>query len=56
LVFLPPRRSLLDRLLDFSGDSDMFAGTPSPRAWLRRLEFLAGYPVWTILPGVPVVQ
>jgi protease-4 len=56
LVFLPPRRSLLDRLLDFSGDSEMFAGTPSPRAWLRRLESLAIYPVWTILPGVPVVQ
>jgi len=34
----------------------MFAGTPSPRAWLRRLESLAIYPVWTILPGVPVVQ
>jgi protease-4 len=55
LVLLPPRRSLLDRLLDFSGD-DAFAGRLSLRAWLRSLESLASYPVWAILPGVPEVQ
>jgi hypothetical protein len=56
LLSLPPRRSLLDRLLDFSGDNDAFAGRLSPRAWLRSLESLASYPVWAILPGVPEVQ
>jgi protease-4 len=56
LLSLPPHRSLLDRLLDFSGDNDAFAGRLSPRAWLRSLESLASYPVWAILPGVPEVQ
>jgi protease-4 len=56
LLLLPPRRSLLDRLLDWSDDSDAFADTLSPRAWLRRLESLASYPVWALLPEVPQVQ
>jgi len=56
LVFLPPRRSLLDRLLGFSSDNEDFAGVLSPRAWLRGLETLGRFPVWTILPGVPQVQ
>ena len=56
LLSLPPRRSLLDRLLDFSGDNDAFAARLSPRAWLRSLESLESYPVWAILPGVPEVQ
>jgi protease-4 len=56
LVYLPPRRSLLQRLADWSGDSDAQAPTLSPRSWLRQLQSLSSYPVWTILPGVPEVQ
>jgi hypothetical protein len=56
LVYLPPRRSLLQRLADWSGDSDAQAPTLSLRSWLRQLQSLSSYPVWTILPGVPEVQ
>ena len=56
LVYLPERRSLLERLADRSGDDDTFAPTLSPRSWLRHLEILSGYPVWAILAGVPEVQ
>jgi protease-4 len=56
LVYLPPRRSLLERLADLSSDSDADASTLSPRSWLRQLQTLASYPVWAILPGVPEVQ
>lgn len=55
LVFMPPHRSLLDRLLNLS-DDDASAVTLSPRAWLGRLESLASYPAWALLPEVPKVQ
>jgi len=53
LVYLPPRRSLLDKILDLAGDVEALPGTASPRAWLRNLESLASQPVWAILPAVP---
>jgi ClpP class serine protease len=56
LLLLPPRRSLLDRLLGLADDGEESAGMVSPRAWLRRLESLASYPAWAILPGVPEVH
>ena len=56
LMFLPERRSLLERLADMSGDNNASVQSLSPRAWLRHLESLASYPVWAILPGVPEVR
>ena len=56
LLLLPPHRSFFERLLDTSDDDSAFAPTPSLQAWLGKLESLAGYSVWTILPGVPEVQ
>ena len=55
LLMLPPHRSFLEWLLSASGE-DTFAPTPSLKTWLGKLESLAGYSVWTILPGVPEVQ
>ena len=56
LIYLPPRRTLLDRILDLMGGAEVGGATVSPRAWLRSMESLASYPVWAILPGVPEVQ
>jgi protease-4 len=56
LLLLPPRRSFLERLLDTSDEESTFAPTASLQAWLGKLESLASYSVWTILPGVPKVQ
>jgi protease-4 len=56
LLLLPPHRSLVERLLDTSDDDSAFAPTPSLQGWLSKLESLAGYSVWTILPGTPQVQ
>ena len=56
LELLPPRRSLLDRLLSLAGNAEYFSGAFSVRAWLQTVESLASQPVWTILTGVPQVQ
>jgi protease-4 len=56
LMMLPPRRSFFERLLDTSQDDSAFAPNPSLRIWLGKVESLASYSVWTILPGVPQVQ
>ena len=56
LELLPPRRSLLDRLLSLAGDANYQTGAFSPRTWLQTVESLAGQPAWTVLPGVPQVQ
>jgi protease IV len=56
LLMLPPRRSFFERLLDTSQDDSAFAPTPSLQVWLGKLESLASYSVWTILPGIPQVQ
>jgi ClpP class serine protease len=56
LLSLPAHRSFLERLMDSSDDESAFAPTPSVRVWLGKLESLASYSAWTILPGVPEVQ
>jgi protease-4 len=56
LLYLPPRRSLLDKILDLAGGAEVLRGSVSPRAWLRSLESLGSQPVWAILPAVPEVQ
>ncbi len=56
LVYLPPRRSWLEKLSDLAAGAEALRGTLSPRAWLAQLEALARQPVWAVLPGVPEVQ
>jgi len=56
LLSLPEHRSIFERLLATSDEDTTFAPTPSLRAWLGKLESLAGYSVWTIVPGVPEMQ
>ncbi len=56
LELLPPRRSLLGRLLSLAGGADSSTAVFSPRSWLQIVESLAGQPVWALLPGVPQVQ
>ncbi len=56
LMYLPRRRSWLERLSDLAAGAEALRGTLSPRAWLAQLEALARQPVWVVLPGVPLVQ
>ena len=56
LLLLPPHRSFFERLLESSGEDSAFASSASLRVWLGKLESLASYSAWTILPGVPQIQ
>jgi protease-4 len=56
LLSLPEHRSFIERLLEPNDDDSAFAPTPSLHAWMGKLESMANYSVWTILPGVPEVQ
>jgi hypothetical protein len=56
LLPLPERRSFFERLFEPQDDDSAFATTPSLHAWLGKLESMANYSEWTILPGVPQVQ
>jgi len=56
LLLLPPRRSLLEKILDLAAGAESLPAMLSSRAWLQRLESLAGQPVWALPPAVPEVQ
>jgi len=56
LLYLPPRRSLLERVLGLMSDTEMAGGRISPLTWLKSIESLAGEPVWAILPAVPELR
>jgi protease-4 len=56
LLLLPPRRSLLEKVLDLAAGEESPLGMLSPRAWLQRLDSVAAQQVWTLLPAVPHVQ
>lgn len=56
LVYLPPPKSLLERILSLSEVVSFGNRAASLRARLARLEALAREPVWTLLPSVPQVQ
>jgi len=59
LVYLPPPRSLFERILDLTGGAQVRGGWGPGAAlkeWLGRIESLAEVPTWAILPGVPWVQ
>jgi protease-4 len=56
LVYLPPPKSLMERILSLSEVVSFGNRTASLRARLARLEALAREPVWTLLPEVPRMQ
>ncbi len=56
LLYLPPPRSLLDKILDLASGASVFAPAASLRGWLAQIKSLARQPVWTILLGVPQLQ
>jgi len=56
LLSLPEHRSFIERLLEPGDDDSVFAPAPSLRTWVGKLQSMANYSVWTILPGVPEVQ
>jgi protease-4 len=56
LLSLPEHRSIIERLLATSDEDAALGPTPSLRVWLGKLKSLAGYSVWTIVPGVPEMQ
>lgn len=56
LLLLPPRRALLEKLLDLAGDAEALSDRAAPYTWLRSLESLARQPAWVLLPAVPEVQ
>ncbi len=56
LVYLPPPRTLLEKILDLASGARVFGPTASSRQWLAQIESLARQPIWTILPAVPQVQ
>jgi protease-4 len=56
LLLLPPRRSLLDRILDLAAGAESLPAMLSSRAWLKRVESLPGQPAWALAPALPRVQ
>jgi protease-4 len=56
LLLLPPRRSLLEKILDLAAGAESLPAMLSSRGWLQRLESLAGQPVWALLPAMPEVR
>jgi protease-4 len=56
LVYLPPPKSLLERILSLTAVTSFGNRAASLRTWLARLEALARQPVWTLLPSVPQMR
>lgn len=59
LVYLPPPRSLVERILDLTEGArvwGVWGQAPALKEWLGRIESLAGVSAWAILPGVPEVE
>jgi protease IV len=56
LVYLPPPKSLVERILSLTDDASFDGRITSPRAWLARLESMAREPAWALMPDVPQVQ
>jgi protease-4 len=56
LVFLPPPKSLVEKILELLSGAGMLSPGVSPREWLEKLESMARQPVWAILPAEPQVE
>ncbi len=56
LVYLPPPKSLLEKMRDFLGDMSVLTRGATLRRQLECIEALARIPAWTLLPAVPEVE
>ncbi len=56
LVYLPPSKTLLEKIRDLMDFTAYFSPAASLERWLRPLEALSREPVGALLPGVPEVQ
>ncbi|MBZ5513778.1 MAG: S49 family peptidase, partial [Acidobacteriia bacterium] len=56
LVYLPPPKTLFERVREVLDGASILGPGPALADWLRRLEALARIPAWTLLPAVPDVQ
>jgi protease-4 len=56
LLFLPPSKSILEKIRDLMDYTGVLSDAASPRTWLRQLEALSRERVWVILPSVPEVE
>jgi len=56
LVFLPPPRTLAERIWDLFDELRAPESCVTPFAWLKSAESLAREPVWALLPDVPQLR
>jgi protease-4 len=56
LVYLPPPKSLFEKLRDLMGAATIAPRGVALRQWLNQIEALARTPAWTLLPAVPEME
>jgi len=56
LIYLPPPKSLFEKMRDLMGSMSVLARVITLRQRLEQIETLARTPAWTLLPAVPEVQ
>ena len=56
LIYLPPPKSLFEKMRDLMGGMSVLARGIALRQRLEQIETLARTPAWTLLPAVPEVQ
>jgi hypothetical protein len=55
-VYLPPPKTLMEKIRDLAGGATLQARSLTLRQWLDQIDALTRVPAWTILPAVPEVQ
>lgn len=55
-VYLPPPKTLMEKMRDLAGGATLQARSLTLRQWLQSVEALARTPAWTLLPAVPEIQ
>jgi len=55
-VYLPPPKSMFEKMRDLMGGMSILTRGGAHRAWLEHVETLARTPAWTLLPAVPEIQ
>jgi protease-4 len=55
-VYLPPPKTLVEKIRDLAGGATLQARSLTLRQWLESVEALARTPAWTLLPAVPEIQ
>jgi len=56
LIYLPPPKSLFEKMRDLMGGMSVLARGITLRQRLEQIETLARTPAWTLLPAVPEIQ